>query len=262
MLKNFVVKKCISTNNNDVLGITASFRVISVMQCLSIKTRALFDVAAFADRLVATLVIWCIALGFPAVIEAMPAVGGYHVHAAKIRRAGVPVLTSHTILSAEGADRVERAVIARVDESWNTVAGSEEALDVDTICLAVGLSPNCELAFQAGCVEAYVPDLGGRVAMHDSGLETSVPGVFIAGDASGIEEASTAMLEGMLAGLKAAEGLDAEIDRATLEKLRDEAMRGLAALRAGPFGAKPLSGKEAMFKLAAEAEERARAVQK
>ena len=196
-----------------------------------------------------------------AVIEAAPTVGGYHVHAAKIRRAGVPIRTSHTILSAEGSERVERAVVARVDEAWNRVPGTEEKVDVDTVCLAVGLSPNCELAFQAGCEEAHVPDLGGRVALHDRTLETTVPGVFIAGDASGIEEASTAMLEGRLAGLRAAEKLAVAVDRSKLERMRDEAEQGLSALRAGPFGEKPRSGKRAMFELAAAAEERTRVVQ-
>ena len=190
-----------------------------------------------------------------AVIEGMPVVGGYHVHAAKIRRAGIPVLTSHTLTRAEGSERVERAAIAEVDEEWNVRPGTEEMIDVDTICLAVGLSPNCELAFQAGCREAHVSDLGGRVALHDRHLETSVPGVFIAGDASGIEEASTAMLEGRLAGLRAAEKLRPEVDGSRLETLRSEVERGLAELRAGPFGAKPRSGKKRMFELACRGEE-------
>lgn len=195
-----------------------------------------------------------------AVIEGMPTVGGYHVHAAKIRRAGVPVRTSHTIVRAEGADRVERAVVARIDDDWQAVAGTEETIEVDTVCLAVGLSPNCELAFQAGCQEAYVADLGGRVALHDSDLETSVPGLFIAGDASGVEEASTAMLEGRLAGLRAAKKVRPSVDRSRFEELRTEAERGLTALRAGPFGAKPRAGKEEMFRLAGRAREHTRVV--
>lgn len=197
-----------------------------------------------------------------AVIEGLPEVGGYHVHAAKIRRADIPILTSHTIVRAEGEDRVERAVVARVDEEWNRVPGAEEELDVDTVCLAVGLSPNCELALMAGCEEAYVPELGGRVAVHGRRLETHVPGIFVAGDASGIEEASTAMLEGRLAGLAAAERVMPEIDRAQLDELRKEAEDGLAALRAGPFGEGARAGKTKMFELASRSRERPGAIQK
>jgi sarcosine oxidase subunit alpha len=188
-----------------------------------------------------------------AVIEALPRVGGYHVHAAKIRRAGVPILTSHTIVRAEGRQSVEAAVISAIDEDWHPISGTERRLPVDVICLAVGLTPNCELAFQAGCERAYVPELGGHVAVHDRDLATTVPGVYIAGDGSGIEEASTAMLEGRLAGLAAAARVGDSVDRARVEGLKREALDGLTALRAGPFGAAPRAGKERMFDLSGSA---------
>jgi sarcosine oxidase subunit alpha len=184
-----------------------------------------------------------------AVVEGLPEIGGYHVHAAKIRRAGVPILTSHTILSATGTDGVDGATIAAVDSSWNPVEGTERELSVDTICLAVGLTPNGELASQLGCEEAFVAELGGRVSVHDGNLETTVPGVYIAGDASGIEEASTAMLEGRLAGLAAASRLRPDADAAEVARLRAEVEEGLRALRAGPFGQHARSGKEKMAEI-------------
>lgn len=182
-----------------------------------------------------------------AVIDAAPQVGGYHVHAAKIRRAGVPILTSHTILSADGDGRVEGATIARVDDSWRPVPGTERALGVDTICLAVGLTSNGELALQRGCEHTYISRLGGQTVVHNEDLETSTPGVFIAGDASGIEEASTAMLEGRLAGLAAAQRILPESERGAVEAAKTEARDGLEALRAGPFGEAPRLGKAAMY---------------
>ncbi len=184
-----------------------------------------------------------------AVIDAAPEIGGYHVHAAKIRRAGVPILTSHTVTRVSGTDRVASAEIAEVDSSWQPVAGSQRTLDVDTVCLAVGLTPNCELAFQSGCSRTYVPHLGGPVAVHGQNLETTVDGVFIAGDASGIEEASTAMLEGRLAGLAVAARLAAGKHEAEITRLTEETREGLDALRAGPFGEKPRLGKQRMFEI-------------
>jgi sarcosine oxidase subunit alpha len=185
-----------------------------------------------------------------AVIEALPEVGGYHVHAAKIRRAGVPILTSHTIVAAEGNDRVEAARVTGIDRDWRPVQGTERRLPVDVICLAVGLTPNCELAFQAGCAEAYVPELGGRVALHDRNLMTTAPGVYVAGDGSGIEEASTAMLEGTLAGAAAAERVGEGVDPERVRAMKREALRGLEELRAGPFGTAARRGKETMLGLA------------
>lgn len=182
------------------------------------------------------------------VIEGLPEIGGYHVHAAKIRRAGVPILTSHTIVRAEGDECVRGASVVEVDENWRPVEGTARTLDVDTICLAVGLTPNAELAFQAGSRQAHVSELGGRVAVHGPDLETTIPGLYIAGDASGIEEASTAMLEGRLAGLAAARRLGAAQPE-VIDRLVREAESGLEALRAGPFGKHPRYGKERMFAL-------------
>lgn len=169
-----------------------------------------------------------------AVVEGLPQIGGYGVHASKIRRAGVPILTRHTILRADGQESVESATIAQVDDQWQPLAGTEQTLDVDTICLAVGLSPMAELAWMAGCQFIYLPRLGGHLPLHDENMETTVAGVYVAGDIAGIEEASTAMEEGRLAGLAAAEALGYRSQETTRRK--EEARSALDQLRAGPFG--------------------------
>jgi len=169
-----------------------------------------------------------------AVVEGLPRIGGYGVHASKIRRAGVPILTSHTILRADGTDSVSSATIAQVDANWQPVEGTERVLDVDTICLAVGLSPLSELAWMAGCEFTYVPSLGGHIPVHSEEMETTVPDVYVAGDIAGVEEASTAMEEGRLAGLAAAEALGYGSER--LRQQKAEARLALNQLRAGPFG--------------------------
>mgnify|MGYP002514431643 CR=1 FL=1 len=51
------------------------------------------------------------------------------------------------------------------------------------------------------------PKRGGQVPICDEYGRTSIPGVFVAGDVSGIEEASSAMIEGRMAGIAAAEYL-------------------------------------------------------
>ena len=74
-----------------------------------------------------------------ALVDAAPRVGGYGVHGAKVARTGVPFYLSHTIVKAEGEDRVTGVVIAQVDEHFTPIPGTEKHFDVDTICLAVGL---------------------------------------------------------------------------------------------------------------------------
>jgi sarcosine oxidase subunit alpha len=168
-----------------------------------------------------------------AIIEAAPRIGGYGVHAAKIRRAGVPILTSHTILRAEGVECVEGAVVAQVDGAWRPVEGTERRFEVDVICVAVGLHPNTRLASLAGCRLVFSPALGGWVPLHNAFLETTVPGIYVAGDAAGIEEASTALEEGRLAGIAAYQrvrDVDAEghAEIAAIQRRLDD-------LRGGPF---------------------------
>lgn len=170
-----------------------------------------------------------------ALVEARMQVNGYEVHAAKVRRAGVRILTGHTVVRAEGRERVERAVIARVDDHWHPIPGSEQILPVDVICLAVGLSPAIELARLAGCVCQYQADLGGWVPLHDENMETTVPGLYVAGDAAGVEEASVALEEGRLAGVAAAYALG-KLPKGEAEQRRDEVRRRLGMLRQGSFG--------------------------
>lgn len=139
-----------------------------------------------------------------AVVDAAPRVGGYGVHAAKVARMGVEFYLSHTIVKAEGNECIERVTIAEVDNKFQFIPGTEKEFEVDTICLAVGLSPMSQLLKMAGCRMEDNPKKGGQVPICNVYGETSVNGIFVAGDVSGIEEASSAMIEGRMAGIAAA----------------------------------------------------------
>ena len=66
-------------------------------------------------------------------------------------RTGVPFYLSHTIVKAEGSDHVTGVTIAEGDNHFQFIPGTEKQFDVDTICLAVGLSPMSQLLKMAGC---------------------------------------------------------------------------------------------------------------
>jgi sarcosine oxidase subunit alpha len=125
---------------------------------------------------------------------------GYPVHAAKIRRHGVPIITRHTIKAALGSNRVTGAVIVGLDEKYNEIEGSEEKIDCDFICIGVGLTPAYDLVSLFDPEMKYVPALGGFIPIRDKQYRF-VENAYIAGDCSSIEEATTAILEGGLAGL-------------------------------------------------------------
>jgi sarcosine oxidase subunit alpha len=121
-----------------------------------------------------------------ALVEALPQVGGYKVHADKLMRLGVPIFTRHTVIAAHGADCVEAVTIAALDENWQIVPGSEKHFAVDTVLIAVGLAEVNEFYLKA----------------KQWGMD-----VFAAGDAQEIAEASAAMFSGKIEGLKIAQSL-------------------------------------------------------
>ena len=124
-------------------------------------------------------------------VEALPRCGGYRVHEDKIRRLGVPVWTSHTVLRAEGREGVERVVVARCDERFAPVAGTERVFAIDTLLVAVGLSPVNEALEKA----------------RSYGMR-----VYGAGDAEEIAEASAAIFSGRIAGRTIARDLGKKVD--------------------------------------------------
>ncbi|NMC64938.1 MAG: FAD-dependent oxidoreductase [Acidobacteria bacterium] len=116
-------------------------------------------------------------------IEVMSEVGGYKVHKDKLARLGVPILTSHTILSANGQASVESVTIARVDEQFKPIKGTEKTYACDTVLIAVGLDPVNEFYLKA--------------------REFGFP-AYAAGDAEEIAEASAAIFSGKIRGLEIA----------------------------------------------------------
>lgn len=170
-----------------------------------------------------------------AVVDAAPRVGGYGVHAAKVARTGVPFYLSHTIKEAEGTDHVTGVTIAEVDSHFQFIPGTEKHFDVDTICVAVGLSPMTQLLKMAGC---RMQDMkGGYLPVCDEYGQTSIPGVFAAGDVAGIEEASSAMIEGRMSGYAIANYLGFLSDEERKRK-EEEQEASLDALRQGMFAPK------------------------
>ncbi len=117
-------------------------------------------------------------------VEAMPRCGGYKVHEDKIKRFGIPVWTSHTVLRIEGGEKAERVITAAVDDKFKPIPGTERAFEVDTVLIAVGLSPVDELLEKA----------------KEYGIE-----VYAAGDSNEIAEASAAIFSGRIIGRRIAQ---------------------------------------------------------
>ncbi|WP_297506440.1 FAD-dependent oxidoreductase [Thermococcus sp.] len=235
------MEKMIPFENNDLPGIYGAGAIQTLMNTYGVKPgeRVLIVGAGNVGLILAYQLIQA-GVEVKAIVEAMPKIGGYFVHAAKVRRLGVPILTRHTILRAEGKERVERGVVAQLDDNWRPIPGTEKVFDVDVIALAVGLRPSIELLQQAGCQIKFIRELGGHVAVRDEWMETTVRGIFVAGDSAGIEEATTAMLEGKIAGTAAALRLGIA-DESWVKEI-ERAQRDLEEFRSGPFGRRVAEG--------------------
>ncbi|MCG6911408.1 MAG: FAD-dependent oxidoreductase [Deltaproteobacteria bacterium] len=124
-------------------------------------------------------------------VEALPQVGGYKVHADKLKRLGVPIYTGHTVVAAHGNDHVASVTIAQLDDNWKTVPDTHRTFEVDTVLIAVGLAEVNEFYHKA----------------KDFGMD-----VFSAGDAQQIAEASAAMFTGRIEGVNIARSLGYAVD--------------------------------------------------
>lgn len=125
-------------------------------------------------------------IGVVGLVEALPECGGYKVHKDKLVRMGVPIYTSHTILSANGTDKVESVTIAKVNEKFKPIPGTELSFACDSVLIAVGLDPVNEFYQKA----------------VDFGVTA-----FVAGDAEEIAEASAAIFSGKIKGYEVAKAM-------------------------------------------------------
>lgn len=90
-----------------------------------------------------------------AIIEGMSHEGGFPVQANRVRRLGIPILTSHILLKAipnKNHDGITGAIIAKC-ENFKPIAGTERLIDgIDTINVCTGLLPDNRLMAKGNTV--------------------------------------------------------------------------------------------------------------
>jgi NADPH-dependent 2,4-dienoyl-CoA reductase/sulfur reductase-like enzyme len=151
-------------------------------------------------------------------------------YAAALARHRVPFRTGRAVIEARGDGHVEEVVTARLRTDWSVVPGTERTAAVDAVCVSHGFSPQLELPVAAGCALR-----GGFVAVDDDQATTS-PGVYAAGEVTGIAGAPAARAEGVVAGWAAAGG--AAADLRSVRRRRDQGRAFAERLAAAhPVGA-------------------------
>lgn len=114
-----------------------------------------------------------------AVVELMPYSNGLTRNIVQcLEDYGIPLYLSHTVIDVKGDGRLEKIIIAKVDENRQPIKGTEIEFDADTLLLSVGLIPENELSKNAG-VEL---DLRTNGLVVSESMETNREGIFACGN--------------------------------------------------------------------------------
>lgn len=114
-----------------------------------------------------------------AVVELMPFSGGLTRNIVQcLDDYNIPLYLSHTVIDVVGKDRLEKVVIAKVDENRKPIPGTEKEYECDTLLLSVGLIPENDISRKTGL----------KIDRRTNGLivnemmETSAEGIFACGN--------------------------------------------------------------------------------
>lgn len=114
-----------------------------------------------------------------AVVELMPYSNGLNRNIVQcLNDYDIPLYLSHTVVDIVGKDRLEKVVIAKVDENRRPIKGTEIEFKVDTLLLSVGLIPENELSAKAGIEQ----DKRTNGLIVNESMETSIEGIFACGN--------------------------------------------------------------------------------
>lgn len=128
---------------------------------------------------------------------------------------------------ASGA-RAGRVWLRRIDGDGRLSEKMLPPLDVDLVALGWGFTPSMEL-ISAVEAQTRVDVDESLVAVVDASQRSTVPGVFVAGEATGVGGALLAAAEGELAGIAAADAEERLAGRVRRLRARIARLRGFAA---------------------------------
>ncbi|MEU5701372.1 NAD(P)/FAD-dependent oxidoreductase [Streptomyces aurantiacus] len=124
------------------------------------------------------------------------------LYAAGLARHRIGVHVRHAVVEAHGTDRLEAVTVAALDTDGRVRDGSEWRVPCDSLAVGHGMLPHTDLAETLGC------RLDGVNVAVDDEQRTDVPGVWAAGETTGIGGAVLSLAEGRIAGLSVAARLD------------------------------------------------------
>lgn len=126
-----------------------------------------------------------------------------------IKKHDVPIYYRSVVKEARGNERLEEVDYIRVNHLWKPEKGTERMMGADVLCLNFGFTPSTQFSHMAGCRHICDPLMRGWHPILDSKFETTQPGIFMAGDATGIGGVKLAVTQGRIVGTEIARQLGA-----------------------------------------------------
>ena len=149
------------------------------------------------------------------------------LHLAVIFMARVPLHHRTTVVEARGCGELDTVVAAKVSGEGGILEGTERTYRTGCLAVGWGFTPNIELPQLAGCALEWDGSMGGWVVKVGEDLETSVHGVFAAGEITGIAGAIKSIHEGEIAAYGILKKLGREVDSNRLDRLKRKRSRDL-----------------------------------
>ncbi|MEO0997729.1 MAG: FAD-dependent oxidoreductase, partial [Pseudomonadota bacterium] len=144
----------------------------------------------------------------------------------RLRAAGVPVRFNRTLLRANGRDSLQSVTTVPVGPAGELGRDAADDVACDRLGVCFGFLTSSELARQAGVACVWDAARGGWIARHDGNMSSDVPGIYVAGETTGVAGSDVAALEGRLSGIACA-GWLGKIDGARVSRLSSAPRRAL-----------------------------------
>ena len=185
---------------NDLPGIYSAAAAQSLLNIYGIKPAGKVAIIG-SDNMALQLAFQFYQCGIEvaAVIEKSSQIIGESIYAAKIARLGIPILTSHNVLCANGTKNVDSLTIKNINEDKITT------IACDGVCLSTQSSPSTHLLEQAGCQMRsgntnmeYIP------CCNEQTGETNISGIYATGSCCNTGSISEDIIKGAITGINVA----------------------------------------------------------
>ena len=119
----------------------------------------------------------------------------------------VPIRFGQAVVEARGDGRLEEVVVAKLDGQGRPIAVSRRTVAIDALLVNHGFIPSLQVPRILGCDTQWDEQGSYWAASCGADQRSSLPGVFVAGEITGVAGHRVAMAEGQIAGLHAAADL-------------------------------------------------------